>query len=177
MATNSPRILGIDPGTRHMGVGVLEHRRLLHTGVVRFERGLPPDAVLRETRLALLQLIDRYHPAVLAHEKTFWVRSKRTALLQVQEAEIKRLGELRGLTVVGYAPSHVRKLLCGDGHATKAQVADFLVRRFPELRRHRRRHGFPLYWLHMFDALAVAVVCAERMGASEGDRSPARRAA
>ncbi len=177
MSKKLPRILAIDPGTRQMGIVVLQGNDLLYYSVKDFKRKRPADELIKATRETLLRLIQDYEPDVLAYEKSFYVQSRNSALLQVQEAEIKRLAEFRGLTVVGYAPSQARKLLCGDGHASKAQIADLLVRRFPELRRHRRRHGYPRYWLHMFDAVAVAAVCAESRGASEGERSPARRAA
>jgi Holliday junction resolvasome RuvABC endonuclease subunit len=160
MSHVSRRILGVDPGTRHMGVAVLDARRILYGGVLEFTRHSPPDAVLQETRRALWRLIDRYHPAVLAYEKTFWTSSKRLALLHVQEAEIQRVGQMRKLKMAGYAPTKVRAIVCGDGRATKADVADILIERFPELKRYRRPEGYARYWLHMFDAIAVGVASA-----------------
>ena len=60
----------------------------------------------------------------------------------------------------------MRKLLCEDGKATKEKVALVLTRQFPELAGYRgpmsaRRAR---YWLNMFDALAVAVVCVAEIG-------------
>ncbi len=139
---------------------------LVYYGVKSFRGKRPADALIRATRVALQRLIARHHPAVLAYEKTFYVQSKTSALLQVQEAEIKRVGRIAGLRVVGYSPTRVRSLLCQDGRATKAVVAKRLAGRFPELARYlttksRRQEQ---YWLHMFDALAVGVVCAEAVG-------------
>lgn len=164
----SPTILAIDPGTRHMGVAVLAGQELVYYGVKSFRGDRPADALIRATRAALHRLIAIHQPALLGYEKTFYVQSKNSALLQVQEGEITRVGRAAGLRVVGYAPTRVRRLLCQDGRATKQTVARLLIDRFPELGGYlatasrRQEH----YWLHMFDALAVGVVCAE---AIDGD--------
>ncbi len=174
----TPRILAIDPGTRHMGVAVIQGDELLYYGVKSFKRKRPAYQLLKATRDVLLQLSRDYRPDILAYEKTFYVQQKTSALLHVQEIEIKRLGEAAKLKVIGYAPSHVRRVLCRDGRATKQAVADLLVRRFPELAgyRHRRDARSEQYWLNMFDAVAVAVVCADEIDTTEslGNR---RRAA
>lgn len=173
MSTNTPRILAIDPGTRHMGVAVLAGPELIYYAVRDFKRKRPADELLRATRKALLALIAKYAPTVLAYEKTFYVQAKSSALLHVQEAEIARVAKVARLEVVGYSPAHVRKVLCRDGRATKQRVADLLTRRFPELAGYRHR-GEPLreqYWLNMFDAVAVAAVCADAAMTVNGQRS------
>ncbi len=154
------RILGIDPGTRYMGVAVLHGEQLVHYGVKDLKRKRPADELLRATRDALLQLIRDYRPTVLAYENTFYVQQKSSALLHVQELEIKRVGKAEHLQVLGYSPSHLRKRLCGDGWATKYMVADLLAERFPELTGYRTKNEprRERYWLNMFDAVAVAVV-------------------
>ena len=173
----SPTILAIDPGTRHMGVAVLTAPELVYYGVKSFRGQRPADALIRATRAALQHLIAMHRPTILAYEKTFYVQSKRSALLHVQEAEITRVGRLAGLRVIGYAPTRVRSLLCQDGRATKQVVARLLADRFPELGRYLAT-GSPrqdTYWLNMFDAIAVGVVCAEAM--EDGTVKHERRAA
>lgn len=163
-----------------MGVAVLEDSQLLYYGVKQFVRMRPADELLRATRASVLGLIRDYQPAVLAYEKTFFVQAKSSALLHVQEAEIKRVGLAAGLAVVGFAPAHVRKVLCRDGRATKRAVAILLGRRYGELAKYlsppeSRRER---YWSNMFDALAVAVVCASELesGAQGRARSSGRAA-
>lgn len=51
--------------------------------------------------------------------------------MQAQQAEITRIGRDHGLTVVGYTPLEVRRRLCQDEWATKGDVANVLVGRFP----------------------------------------------
>lgn len=145
-----------------MGVAVLEGSTLIHYGVRSFRKQRPAHELLHATEEALTRLIRDYRPAILAYEKTFFVQAKASALLNVQEAEVKRIGEAAGLRLFGYSPARVRKLLCQDGRATKRRVAEVLAVRFPELVNYRRQESLrrERYWSNMFDALAVAVVCA-----------------
>lgn len=170
------RILAVDPGTRYMGLAILAGSDLVYYAVRRLSHERPADVLLQATRAELLRLIRTYHPTILAYEKTFYVQQKTSALLHVQELEIARLGRSAGLRVVGYPPPSVRKIVCGNGRATKEAVADVLAERFLELRRYRAAtDGRREYWLNMFDALAVAVACAEKV---DGDgRGEAGRAA
>lgn len=173
---NDPlRILAIDPGTRYMGVAVLEGSELIHYGVSDFRGKRPAEALLRATCGTLCRLIAEYRPSVLAYEQSFYVQSKNSAFLQAQEGEIKRVARMRGLKAVGYAPTTVRQLLCEDRWATKEEVADLLARRYPELLRYRNRGDWvsEKYWLHMFDAVAVGIVCAEAGLVSGADRARA----
>lgn len=171
MPTSGTRILAIDPGTRYMGVVVLERNELIHYGVVDLRRKRPATELLTATREALGNLIKTFQPAVLAYEELLFVQSETSKLMVRQEAELRRIGAAFGLHVVSYDPLTVRRKLCSDGHATKLKVADLLVGRFPELRRYRAVQSAlqERYWLNMFDALAVAVISAD-----EADRRPRR---
>lgn len=172
MSKETPRILAVDPGTRYMGVAILDGSELVYYAVKDFTGKRPADGLLRATRQALRRLIAQYQPDVLAYEKAFYVQAKHSALLKVQEAEITRVGRAEGLRVIGYSPARVRKLLCRDGWATKERVADILTRRFPELARYRAHGEYQRrwYWFNMFDALAVAAVCADAGARGNGAR-------
>lgn len=146
-----------------MGVAVLDGNDLVHYAVRSFRDKRPADELIRATRDAVNELIAAYQPSVLAYEKTFFVQSKNSALLHVQESEIKRVGRVAQLRVIGFAPTRVRSLLCSDGRATKMIVAKVLAERFPELEPYRVQANpiYQKYWLNMFDAVAVAVVSAD----------------
>lgn len=120
--------LGVDPGTRHLGWGIvsLDGNRLRHVahGVI------DADPALRlERRLAILdeelgQVIARYRPTVGSVESLFFHRDAQAAA---------KLGHARGVVllnlarmnvdVVEYAPAHVKRVVAGKGNATKDQVA------------------------------------------------------
>lgn len=170
----APRILALDPGTRYMGVAVIEPPELIYFGVKEFKTKRPIGQLVRATRHELLDLIRLFEPVILAYERSYFVQSRESVLLQAQEAAIANLGQELGLEVASYSPRDVRAVVCRDEWATKEMVADVMVRRFPELQRHHDLpHGWQQrYWLHMFDAVAVGVACADAKQGEEEDPQP-----
>ena len=161
----TPRILAIDPGTREMGTAVLHGQELVHHGVKEFrDRGTPHDN-LREGRRAVLRLINEYKPSILALEKSFFANNRNAALLNVLVDEIQAVGRRKGLKVVTYAPSTVKKTVCGNGRATKRQVAKAVVREYRELRVFvpQDKKWKEQYHANMFDAVAVGLTAMRQM--------------
>ncbi|HHT9126722.1 MAG TPA: crossover junction endodeoxyribonuclease RuvC [Candidatus Brocadiia bacterium] len=162
------KILAISPGTREMGVAVLEGSSLIYFGVKTLRRGKLPDRVLRQGGRIVERLIDEYDPQVLALEKTFYAGSKRSSILHVFCKEIMAVAKEKGINFFEYPPTMVRKIVCGDGMATKKETARVIVNRFPELSEYliepkwyseRQRER---YWMNMFDAVAVALACHQK---------------
>jgi crossover junction endodeoxyribonuclease RuvC len=134
MPTQHWRILAIDPGTRFMGIAFLDDGKLVHHGVEVIAKGKSPQQTLQRARDAVVRLIDDFEPNVVAVEKTFFNQNRNTALLNVLFDEIRSVTRRRRLPFVSYAPSSIKKLVCGDGHASKKQVAMAVVSKFPELK-------------------------------------------
>jgi crossover junction endodeoxyribonuclease RuvC len=122
------RILGIDPGLRHVGWGLIEARgsRLVYVGCGSIETR--PDLSLAE-RLAqihrgLTTLIEETRPQEAAVEETFVNRDPQSALKLGQARGIALAAPaLLGLLVAEYAANVVKKTIVGAGHAEKAQIA------------------------------------------------------
>ena len=164
MANSNQRILAIDPGTRHMGVSVLENGRLVYYGVEIIKKQKTPHETLKEGRHAILRLINDLKPRVLAIEKTFFANNRSSALLNVFGDEIRAIGKRKGLKVISFAPSTLKKFTCGHGRATKFQVATVMVSKFPELRVFltQDRAWKERFHQNMFDAVALAVMASSR---------------
>lgn len=166
------RILAIDPGTREMGVAILENGTLLYAGVETFCKLPSREERARQGRTTVARLIHDFRPAVLAVEKNFVGRNHRHApLLSVLTGEITELAQRNRVTVVSLAPNTVKKVVAGDGLATKKEVAHAVALRFPKLmaflppeRIWKRRHH-----LNMFDAVALGIAC---ISASRNRRHP-----
>jgi Holliday junction resolvasome RuvABC endonuclease subunit len=176
-----PRVLGIDPGTRFMGMAVVEGDDLLYYIVKELRRRRPEAQLIDSTRDVVADVIERFRPDVVAYETSYYVQQVSSALLGSQEREISSLGKTAGLKVVAYSPLYVRQQLCADAYVTKQMVARVLLQRFPELARYRANQSprSERYWLHMFDALAVAVVAVrefKRESSASGDGPTARAA-
>jgi Holliday junction resolvasome RuvABC endonuclease subunit len=173
-------ILAIDPGTRHLGVAVLDGNDLIFATVKAVkDQKMSSAEVLKKTETIIARLIASYNPHVLAIEKTFFVQSKRSSLLNAVTEEIKKLAKRKKLKVYIYAPTTVRKFICKDGKATKMKAASIIVNQYyPWLQRYlekdqRKRWWEEKYWASMFDAIALGLTCS----GMDGQRSGQERAA
>jgi crossover junction endodeoxyribonuclease RuvC len=165
------RILAIDPGTREMGVAVLENGNLLYSGVETF-RNLPSAREqLRQCQAAVARLIRDFRPTVLAVEKTLIGKDCNTALLNILAGEIAALGRGKGLSVVCFAANTVKKIVAGNGWATKEEVARSVSARFPKLKAYLPP---PRKWklkreFNAFDAVALGLTA---LASEAKNRSP-----
>jgi crossover junction endodeoxyribonuclease RuvC len=121
------RILGIDPGLRRTGWGVITMRgnalAFVAAGTVR----APLDGDLASRLVALHDGLDelvRFHrPDEAAVEQTFVNRDAAATLKLGQARGIALLVPARGgIAVAEYAPNAVKKAIVGAGHADKAQI-------------------------------------------------------
>ena len=156
----SSRILAIDPGTRHLGVALLENGQPKYHGVKTIKNRTSAEAVLREGRRLLRGLIRDWRPTLLAVEKTFFGQSRNVALLNVLADEIVVIGRACKIPVVRIAPTSIRKQLCGNGRASKEDVKRLIIARFPEFKVYatQDRKWKDDYHRNMFDAMALGLV-------------------
>ncbi len=167
MTNHQPTILGIDPGTRFMGFAVIRGTTLLDYGVHTLRNGRRPYDLIGQARAHVLASIRDRQPEIVAIEEPLLIPTKRAALVSAVAQELHQRARELGMSVVEIAPRRARELVAGNPGATKIDVAEALVRLgFRELRNlvpkrpARAALGIAereLYWLHAFDALALAV--------------------
>lgn len=160
MPKNKSRILAIDPGTREMGVAFLDGGKLIYHGIKVIRCGKSPHERLREGRKAVLRLIRDFKPRVLVYEKAFFAQNRNAAILNVLADEIKAIGRRKGLKVMSYAPSTVKKLICGNGRASKKELSKVVVSKYPELKVYltQNRAWKERHHQNMFDAVALGLM-------------------
>jgi len=161
MPKNNSKILAIDPGTREMGIAFFDNRRLVYHEVEVIKDGKKmPHERLREARGVILRLIRDFRPRLLVTEKAFFAQNRNASLLNVLVDEIKAIGRRKKLKVVSYAPNTVKKYICGNGRASKKEVARVVVARYPELKVYltQDRAWKERYHQNMFDAVALGIV-------------------
>ncbi|WP_036262439.1 crossover junction endodeoxyribonuclease RuvC [Methylocapsa aurea] len=122
------RILGIDPGLRNMGWGVIEvsGSRLAYvaSGLVHSNEKAALAQRLRQLYEGLLAVIAAHEPQEAAVEETFVNRDPQSALKLGQARGIALVAPaLAGLPVAEYAANLIKKTVVGTGHAEKAQIA------------------------------------------------------
>jgi crossover junction endodeoxyribonuclease RuvC len=146
-------LLGIDPGLRHTGWGILEAsgNRLRHVadGVLSTDGGEDVPARLRSLHDQLQALIALHHPDEAAVEETYVNRNGAATLkLGYARGVALLVPALCGLPVAEYGAKHVKLSVVGTGGADKEQVAMMVRRLLP---------GATLKRADASDALAVAI--------------------
>jgi len=129
------RIIGIDPGLRNLGWGVIEARgsRLSHVANgVCHSSGADLAARLLSLYTQLSEVMARFAPDQAAVEQTFVNRDGAGTLKLGQARGIAMLVPAQaGLAVAEYAPNAVKKTVVGVGHAEKQQVAHMVRLQLP----------------------------------------------
>ncbi|WP_425052841.1 crossover junction endodeoxyribonuclease RuvC [Psychromarinibacter sp. S121] len=126
------RVLGIDPGLRMMGWGIIDvaGTRISHVanGVCRSEGGDELATRLLSLHEQLTEVLGRFAPDTAAVEHTFVNKDSAGTLKLGQARAIALLVPAQaGLAVGEYAPNQVKKTVVGVGHAAKQQI-DHMVR-------------------------------------------------
>ena len=159
MPKNKLKVLAIDPGTRHMGVAFLDNSTLIYAGVKVIKNRESPHEILWTARKIVLRLINDFKPHILVVEKSFIGNNKNAALLNVLVDEIRAIGRRKGIRVVSFAPSTMKKIICGNGHASKKEVAR-VVAKYPELKVYltQDRVWKEEFHQNMFDAIGLGMM-------------------
>ena len=127
MSARAIRILGIDPGLRRTGWGVVEmlgnRLSFIACGSVDTDAAQSLAARLLVIHDGLARILDEFRPHEAAVEATFVSRDAVATLKLGQARGIALLVPARsGLEVAEYAPNLVKKTIVGVGHADKAQI-------------------------------------------------------
>lgn len=168
------RVIGIDPGLRNLGWGVIEvegsRMRHIANGILHSE-GDDLAKRLLSLHQGLSAVITQYAPETAAVEQTF-VNKDAVATLKLGQARgIALLVPAQaGLEIGEYAPNAVKKAVVGVGHADKIQVQHMVRHQLP---------GTQFEGPDAADALAIAIChafhlqTAHRMGAAQLSRAAA----
>ena len=127
------RILGLDPGSIHMGYGVIEasagRLRHLDHGTISAPRESVLPLRLATIFAGLQEVLERHRPEAVAIERVFSARNVASALTlgHARGAVLLAIGQ-RQLALAEYSPSEVKLAVVGHGRATKQQVARMVGR-------------------------------------------------
>jgi crossover junction endodeoxyribonuclease RuvC len=154
------RIIGLDPGLRNTGWGIIESEgtRLIYVadGAVHSEADAPLAERLLQIHEALLRVLKDFSPDEAAIEETFVNKDARATL---------KLGQARGVVMLApaslkipvseYAPNQIKKSVVGAGHAEKDQVKHMVKVLLPKA---------VMKTADSVDALAIAICHAHHRG-------------
>jgi len=132
LAQHTPlKILGVDPGTKVMGYGIIEVQKqqvhLVCAGVVQLDHLKEHSSKLEEITNSLSKVIKRHQPTEMSIEAPFYAknaqimlklgRAQGAAMVAATQAKVK---------VIEYSPKKVKQSITGNGNASKEQVAAML---------------------------------------------------
>jgi crossover junction endodeoxyribonuclease RuvC len=124
-------ILGIDPGTKIMGFGIIratgKKPELVDMGVYNFDRIKDPYLKLEKIFKSTIELIDKHHPDELAIEAPFYGKNIQSMLKLGRAQGVAISAALtRQIPIFEYAPRKIKQSITGMGASSKEQVAAFL---------------------------------------------------
>ena len=158
------KILGVDPGSRTLGWGIVEGSGLKYRGVAYGTVKTDPKTDFAQ-RLAkiysdLSQIIEDFSPDVLSIEEAFYAQNVKVALKLGQvRGVVLLLGENSGLGIAEYSPRLVKKTVVGYGNAEKEQVQE-MVKTLLKMKTRPEPHDAS-------DALAIAICHFHHMGSGD----------
>ncbi len=125
------RILGIDPGSRYTGFGVLDFEGdqacYVASGTVKSIDGDFPDR-LKQIFTSVTEIVIEYQPDVVAIESVFMHKNAGSALKLGQARSAALCATfVRDVEVFEYAPREIKQAVVGTGSATKEQVQHMVV--------------------------------------------------
>ncbi len=158
------KILGIDPGLRMTGYGLIEYRplqptqpHLLDGGVIRLKTNTSLADRLTELAAELNALLDESPPDICAVEQLYaHYKHPRTAILMGHaRGVILQTAATRGIRIAEFAANRIKQSVTGHGHAPKAQMQRAVQVLF--------KLAEPPSPPDVADALAIAICCGQSL--------------
>ncbi|MDF7821562.1 crossover junction endodeoxyribonuclease RuvC [Runella sp. MFBS21] len=124
-------ILGVDPGTRIAGYGVIRvvgpRIELLQYGVLKLDKYSSHELKLKKIFDRITQLIEEFLPDEMAIEDPFYGKNPQSMLKLGRAQGVAMAAALnRSIPIVEYSPKTVKMSVTGNGNASKEQVAFML---------------------------------------------------
>lgn len=123
---NNMVALGIDPGTRRIGYGIVRgegsNLAFVTAGILKIKSADDASA-LEETKVEMSKLIKKYKPDVLGIEKLYFAKNQKTAIAVAQARGVILLAAREAnIPIKEYAPNEVKLGITGYGFADKKAV-------------------------------------------------------
>jgi Holliday junction resolvasome RuvABC endonuclease subunit len=154
------RIIGINPGTRYLGIAVLDGSELLDWRIKTLEGKWSEEKIKKAIKI-LSELFKQYEPNVLVIKKLH--PSRRSENLLRLTNKIKNFVRQKKMKVFKYSIKEIEKILIKGEKLNKRNLIEAMVKLYPALHNdlkieqsHKNR-----YHIRMFEAVALA--CSEEL--------------
>lgn len=157
------KILGIDPGTATIGIGIVEcdgtNLSAIDFGWIETSKDDGAGKRLVKIHKEMKELIQKHKPDVIAIEKLFFFINAKTAMAVAESiGVIKLAAESEDMVVESYAPLQIKLVVAGSGKADKTMVKA-AVRSILKVRSPKKKKT---HFDDLCDALAVAICYARK---------------
>jgi Holliday junction resolvasome RuvABC endonuclease subunit len=150
-------IIGINPGTRYLGIAVLYDSELLDWRIKALEGKWSEEKIKKAIKI-VSELIERYEPNAMAIKKLH--PSRRSKNLVRLVVKIKELARKKRLKVYQYSIKDIEKFFVDGGKLNKPNLIKTMVKLYPALHydlKNERSHKNS-YYIWMFEAVAMATL-------------------
>ncbi|MDO8451401.1 MAG: crossover junction endodeoxyribonuclease RuvC [bacterium] len=126
-------ICGIDPGTARIGWSIIKEQgsaiRAEAYGCIETSKTEEQSIRLLALHTAIDKILKEYHPSSMAVEDIFYATNAKT-VISVGQARgvILFCAAQNNIPVISYSPPSIKRTICGDGRADKAQVQKMVMR-------------------------------------------------
>ncbi len=153
------KVLGIDPGSLVTGYGIIfsedQAPHYQAHGIIKMRRNASLPERLGKVFEGIVEVIDTYHPDILAIEKVFFAKNPHSALMLGHARGAALLpGVLKHMKIYEYTPLEIKQSIVGYGQASKRQVKEMVLRLLSF-------QGDLTY--DAADALAVGICCLQHL--------------
>jgi Holliday junction resolvasome RuvABC endonuclease subunit len=151
-------IIGINPGTRYLGIAVLQGPELMDWRV-KVLKGKWSKEKMKKAMKIISDFIERYEPGALAIKKLH--SSRRSKNLVRLVARIKEFSKRKGLKVYQYSIKELEDFFIQEEKLNKKNLAEAVISEYPILSHElnkEKSHKNP-YHIRMFEAVALASLC------------------
>jgi Holliday junction resolvasome RuvABC endonuclease subunit len=165
MPQKTIKIIGINPGTRYLGIAILFGPELMDWRIKVLE-GKWSEEKINKAKGIVSELINQYEPNILAIKRLHPSRRSENLLRLVNK--IKEYSKQNKLKLYQYSIKEIEKLLIRDVKLNKRNLIDAMVELYPVLHHdlgRERNHRNP-YYFRSFEAVALASACPQESSKS-----------
>ena len=158
MRRNPSRILAIDPGTEYLGYADFEGKDLVDFGVRTIHQG-GLAIILDHVEHIVDRMLSEKRPDLVAIEKSQFSQSTGNYRLMHVIGRMETVAKRHRVPMNEYHARTIRRVVTGNGNATKRETANMVVSRYPETRMYlKNRTGTQdIYFGNLFDAVACGM--------------------
>jgi Holliday junction resolvasome RuvABC endonuclease subunit len=159
------KIIGVNPGTRYLGIAILYGPELMDWRIKALDGKWTKDKMGKALGI-ISDFMERYEPNILAIKKLH--PSRRSVNLSRLVNKIKEFSKCKKLKVYQYSIKEIESFFIDEGKPNKRNLMSAMANLYPILHHDltKERSHKNVYNIRAFEAVALASVCSQRSGKS-----------